>query len=343
MKKSEVLVIGCGGCGNRQLEEFLSLDRRYTGIYMNTNMAEMETLKHFDRDRRCFYIPNADGTGKNRGLAEKYIKEEASKFMDMIAKFSGQNHIIFLSSANGGTGSMASIMLPRIIKAKFPAKKITLIATFPNIQESDIDFNNAIDFWNDMIKSRQNGYIDSFMFIDNNKPFTEEDINRRAMKDLDSTFEIVQGKLDSIDVERFHNSEGYKVILNLDNSIDRAKRESVYYVPEKLDCDVMVGSLNAISIPNISSKIDCYGFSKFHTKKEGNSIVALGGCEVPNECIELCQEVLRDISSRKKRRVIQEAVLVGAQKKEQKIEDNSLSRISSSDLEDMFADDNFWD
>lgn len=102
MKKSSVLAIGCGGAGNRLLNEFLELDRRYTGIFMNTNMAEMEDLKHFDRERRCFYIPNADGTGKDRKLAEQYIKDEAAKFVEMIKKFTNQNHIIFLTSANGG-------------------------------------------------------------------------------------------------------------------------------------------------------------------------------------------------------------------------------------------------
>lgn len=357
MKKSSVLAIGCGGAGNRLLNEFLSLDKRYTGIFMNTNLTEMESLEHFDRDRRCFYIPNADGTGKDRVLAENYIKEEAPKFAEMILKFTNQNHIIFLTSANGGTGSKASMMLPRIIKSKCPEKTISLIATFPNIDESDVDFNNAIDFWQEAMICKKRGFIDNFQFIDNNKPYEEEEINRLAMEQLDACFDIMEGKLDTSDVNRYHTSKGYKVALNLDpncesakEAIDKAINESVYFIPENLECDILIGNINTenYGVSNIKKHIECYDFSKFHTKNTGGSMILLNGCIMPTEAVELVQESLKEISNRRKRRSTENEVII--RKKQVEVEPKITkqaevvaSRVSAKDLDDMFNDDSFWD
>jgi cell division GTPase FtsZ len=49
MEKTNVIGIGCGGCGNHLVSTFLDMDKRYTGIFMNTNMSEMENLRHFNR------------------------------------------------------------------------------------------------------------------------------------------------------------------------------------------------------------------------------------------------------------------------------------------------------
>ncbi|WP_133014933.1 hypothetical protein [Clostridium cuniculi] len=353
MKKSSVLAIGCGGAGNRLLNEFLELDRRYTGIFMNTNMAEMEDLKHFDRERRCFYIPNADGTGKDRKLAEQYIKDEAAKFVEMIKKFTNQNHIIFLTSANGGTGSKASVMLPRLIKAACPDKTISLIATYPNIDESDMDFENSLDFWEEVKTCRKRKFIDNVRFIDNNKPYTEDEINKLAMKELDDSFNIMEGKLDSSDVTRYHVSNGYNVVLRLDSDVSSIKRaidmalsKSVYYIPENLECDVLIGNINSEShsLADIREKIECYDFSKFNTKTEGDSLLLIGGCIMPTEAIELVQESLEDLKNRRNRRQREEEVVITRNKKETvKKEKETSSRVTAEDLDAMYEDDSFWD
>lgn len=116
MDKSKMLLLGCGGCGNQQIDDLLSLDRSYVGLYMNTNLAEMKDKKHFDIDRRCFYIANADGTGKNKKKAEIYIKEDATHYIKSIVKFEAQKDVFILGSSNGGTGSTAIEMLPMLTK-----------------------------------------------------------------------------------------------------------------------------------------------------------------------------------------------------------------------------------
>lgn len=361
MRKSDVLGIGCGGCGNKLLNTFLDLDPRYTGIFMNTNLAEMEDLEHFDRDRRCFYVPNADGTGKNRELAEEYIKEEAPKFAEMIKKFT-QTNVIFFASANGGTGSKAIIMLSRLVKKLCPDKTISIVGTFPSIKESDIDFDNAIDFWNELNTYKYNemtkkGFIDNIQLIDNNKLSDENEINIRAMKELDESFSISEGKLDNTDVKRYHTSKGYKVILKLDdsnmslkNTIDKAIANSMYYIPSNLDCDVMVGDINIsnFKIPEIQDEIEVFGFKKFNEKTEGESLLLLGGCVMPTDAIELVQEASKELRRKKKQRSIQENYIVRKHEnqndviEDKEVKTKTSSKVTSEDLKAMFDDDDFW-
>lgn len=357
MDKSKILIIGCGGCGNNQLDTLMELDRRYTGIFMNTNLSEMENLKHFDKERRCFHVPNAEGTGKDRNLAEKYIKEDASKFAKSITNFINQSMIILMGSADGGTGSKAMIMLAKLIKKFCPDKSINIIPTFPNIGESDIAFQNTIDFWNELMelkngKNGKGGIIDSIQFIDNNKG-NEKEVNIKAMKELDRSFEIAEGKLDNSDSNRVHTSKGYKVILNLDerirkteDAIDKAISESMFYMPDNFECDDIIANINGelFDLNVIKDKFEYYNFNKFNTNGTRNEIV-LGGCDIPTEAIELVKEALKEIKARKRNRVQKEDLIIKTPKIEKEDEETAISSsdITSKDLNDLFADDRFWD
>lgn len=355
MEKSKILAVGCGGCGCNLLNTFLDLDARYTGIFMNTNLAEMESLSHFDRDRRCFYISNADGTGKSRDLAESYIKEEAPKFAEMIKKFANQDYIIFFASGNGGTGSKAVILLSTLVKKLCPEKSINIIATFPSLNESDIDYENTIDFWNETVELKKKKIIDSIQFIDNNKSSDEQEINFRAMKELDDSFNIVGGKLDSTDSKRVHESKGYKVVLKLDNNVGNIKEainktiaSSVFFMPDNFECDIMVGNVNfnKFNLNDIRNEIEAYEFTKFNKNEEGESIIVLGGCDMPREAIELIKEALKEVKNRKRKRSVEEDLVIRRNKPDDVIvEKNNTkanSRLSSKDLNDLFADDDFW-
>ncbi len=356
MEKSQVLVIGCGGTGGRMLDELLELDKRYSSIFLNSSMAEMQSLKHFSAERRSFYIPNADGCGKDRHKMEMYIKEEAPKFVEMIKKFINP-YVILMGSSNGGTGSMAIIMIAKLIKKFFPSKSVNIIATIPSLNESDVDYSNAIDFWNEVVELKKKDMIDSIQLIDNNKCNSEHEINIRAMKELDESFDIVGGKLDTTDSMRVHTSKGYKVFLKLDSkirnikeAIDKAVSSSVYFIPDNLECDILIGNLNinTVRMSDVKDEIESYEFTKFNEKLEGDSMILLGGCEMPKESIELVKEALKEVKNRKRRRVVEEDLIVKKEKKEEKqvqqteksLEDKP--RLSSKDLNDLFADDDFW-
>lgn len=353
--KSELLVIGCGGCGNNLIDTFMGLDPRYTGIFANTNMAEMETLENFDIERRCFYIPNADGTGKERKLAEKYIKTEFPKFVEQIVKFTNQKYVIFMASLDGGTGSKSITMLSRLAKRYCPEKSINIIATFPTMNEGQKSYENTIETWNELMDLKKKGIIDSFQFIDNNK-CDERQINRVTMEELDDSFNIVGGKIDSSDLEKAQISKGYKVFLKLDGNvkdtdyaIDKAIKNSFYYMPDNFECDVLLGSINVNShnIRKIKEKFKAFDITKFSEVEEGDSFIILGGCEMPTEPIQLIDECLSDIKKRKEERVVQNDLVVKTERKEKEVavsrEAKTSSKLSSKDLKAMQNDDSFWD
>jgi hypothetical protein len=284
-----------------------------------------------------------------------YIKEDAPKFADMILKFP-QKYVIMFTSGNGGTGSKAVIMLTKLIKQKLRSNKsINLVATFPNLSESEIDFNNTIDFWNEVIELKNKGLIDSIQFIDNDKPYSEQEINIRAMKQLDASIDMVEGKLDTTDIDRVHESKGYKVILELDNdikdidkAIDKAIESSVYFMPSSFDCNCMVGNINGESFDEkgIKSKFDIYDFNKFNTNVNGKSTLVLGGCDMPTEAIDLIQEALKESKEKKRKRDVKQDVFVEVKTNAKaKVNNNEVtdSKLSSKDLNDMFDDDSFWD
>ncbi|HDR5083737.1 TPA: hypothetical protein QCR73_005695 [Bacillus anthracis] len=351
--KSEILALGCGGCGNNQLDTLLKLDKRYTGIFFNTNMREMEELKTFDRIRRCFYIPNADGAGKDRNLTEGYLKVEAPKFAEMISKFTTQKYILQLSSGNGGTGSKAVTMLPKLVKRITPDKTISLMATMPSINETDIDFENAIDFWNEVMEQYERGLITNLMFIDNNKLSSENEINHKALKTYNDMFEVIGGKVDSSDLSRIFKQPGYNVVLKLDNAIrntsdaiDKAIDDSVFFIPENLECEVLVATVNTnyFNVEEIKDKIPAYSFNKINKTTEGDTIIVLGGCDIPSEPIELIQEALDELREKAKtKRTSKRNLRVSPKRVEGKKEEiNQPSTLSSKDLNDLFDDDDFW-
>lgn len=356
--KSEILALGCGGCGNTQLDTLLKLDKRYSGIFFNTNMREMAELDTFDRIRRCFFIPNADGTGKDRNLAEGYLKTEAPKFADMISKFANQKYVVMLSSGNGGTGSKSVTLLPPVIKRFAPEKVISLMATMPSLNETDIDFKNAIDFWNEMIERYEKGQITNLMLVDNNKQGTEAEINQKAMNSFDDIFNIINGKLDGTDVSRILNQKGYNVVLKLNNSIpnlkdaiDKAIDDSVFFVPENLECSVLVANVNTnhFNTDEIKEMFPAYEFSKVNETTEGDTVIVLGGCEIPTAPIELIQEALKELQEKAKGRVSNnknlKVIKVGGEtnKPETSTQNQSVGIISSQDLNDIFDDDSLWD
>ena len=352
--KSEILALGCGGCGNNQLDTLLLSDKRYTGIFFNTNMREMETLPTFDKNRRCFYIPNADGTGKDRSLTEGYLKIEAPKFAEMISKFTIQKYIPMFSSSNGGTGSKAVTMLPRLIKRIAPDKIISSITTFPSLDETDIDFENTIDFWNELIEQKDKGFIDNFMFIDNNKLKSEKQVNEMAIKSYDKIFDVVQGKIDSSDLSRVFKEKGYNVILRLDSNIrnasdaiDKAIDDSVFFIPDNLECEVLVATVNIndFRVDEIKEKIPAYSFSKINETTEGETIIVLGGCDIPTEPIELVQEALNELRNKARtKRNRSRDLKVGIVKDESQVKEEvaTTSSLSSKEINDLFADDDFW-
>lgn len=356
MLKEQMLIIGAGGCGNRQLNKIMELDVRYSGIFLNSNLSEMETLENFSRDRRCFYIPNADGCGKDMNKMEIYAQEEAPKFVMMAQKFP-MDYVTFLTGSDGGTGAMATIVYAELLKSVCPEKSINVVATFPSLTETDeVNFKNAIRFWNEMLRLKKSGVIDSIQYIDNNKG-TEDEINERAMKELNESFEVVNGKLDASDSKKVHATNGYKIFVKLDKDtpdLDQAKSKainnSVFFMPTNFDCDKIIGDINITkhSFKDIRQEYEGYDFSKFNQNNDGETKLLLSGCRMPKEVIDLMTEALDEIQTKKKKKANNRnddnLVIDIDDKKENKTSnhDNVGNRMDGNQLNNMFKDNDFW-
>lgn len=312
MDRQNCLIIGCGGCGGNQLDELLNIDNRYASLFINTNLSEMDILDNYT-ERNSFYIPNADGTGKNRDIAKKYFIEEQANIVGLLMKFANQPFIFLLASADGGTGSSAIIAFSKIIHTFLPEKKINVIVTMPSLNAGRIAFENALDFWNELIELKTKKIIQSVQFIDNNKNnFSESEINKKAMETFDKSFDIAEGNIDTSDLERAHNCPGYKMILTLNNNYDNivdaiieAGEESVFYLPKMnsnvgsiYQCKQMLGNINEVyNQKELSKAVEIFDTSKVNITDE-ESIIMLSGCKIPKEPIELINEALKEIVER---------------------------------------------
>lgn len=314
MDRQNCLIIGCGGCGGNQLDELLNIDNRYASLFINTNLSEMSMLDNYT-ERNSFYIPNADGTGKNRNIAKKYFIEEQANIIDLLRKFANQPFVFLLASADGGTGSSAIIALSKIINAFLPEKKINVISTMPSLNAGKIAFENTLDFWNELIDIKTKDIIKSVQLIDNNKPFSESEINKKAMEIFDRSFDIAHGNIDTSDLERSHNCSGYKMILELNNKYNNlvdaiidAGNESVFYLPKMssndssiYQCRQMLGSINEkYNEKELNKAVETFDISKINVTDE-ESIIMLSGCKIPKEPIELISEALNEIIDRENR------------------------------------------
>ena len=359
MNRKDCLVMGCGGCGCNQLDELLNIDSRYASFFINTNLGELEGLKKCN-ERNSFYVPNADGTSKKRDLAKKYFIEEQANLIDILSKFI-QPYVFLLASADGGTGSTATIILSKILHRLAPEKKINVITTFPSLKAGEDSFKNTLEFWNELIGLYSKHIINSMQFIDNNKPFSEEEINTRAMKIFDNSFDLVNGKIDSADLESCHNNYGYKAILDIKNDsvslldgLMDSIEDSVYYLPKINEngsviyqCKKLVANINKnYNVKELTSIIEIFDDYKINTSYDKDTIIVMSGCKIPKEPIELIKGALDDIKSRNKDFDNDEDDLLvdiekDKPKEQQPVKKKKSSRMTKEELDAFLSDDLF--
>lgn len=346
MRLDDLLVIGLGGCGNNQLEELLSINRRYTGLFFNTNIIEMKKLSHYD-ERLSYYIANADGTGQDRKLCLDYLRSDAPKIMDKLTGFNDRDTIVMLASASGGTGSKAITFLPTVIKKIYPNKSINLVVTMPKRNSTSILLDNATDTWNEIIELKRNNIIDSLMFINNNKLNDENIINKKAMKELNNCLTFKGKSIDTTDSKKVNTSKGYKVFLelndidNLEDNISMAIDKSMFYIPSDLESNYVVGCIESnIDSNDLNSLCKGYEFSKVETNSDSSKIV-LGGCEIPRKAIKDIREAKEELMLLKRNRITEDIDDLKI-RTHKDIEKKEEVKINDKDLEDLFNNDDFW-
>ena len=364
MDRKRILLLGSGQCGNRLISLLLQKDGRYTGIFCNASMSDMEKLPKLDIERNVFYIPNATGTGKNPELASRYIKEEVQKLIDMILKYPLQDTIVIIMSTDGGfgNGSFKPITMAikhAINKGMMPEKTINVIGVLPNLNEGKIAFKNTISFWNDLIYLKKRDLINSIQFIDNNKRRTLEQINKCAIKELDYALGFQADNIDENDSKRINIAKGYKFLMRLNNkyrniedSIDNAIKESVFIQPSNYDCKYLGISVKKedFHAESFKSKFDALEAPYCGYNDEEN-LILLSGLKMPKEPIEIIETALKDAETKEKEKAVdnEDDLFVNIENEKNENKNNKDSKlkgvkssVSSKELNNLF-DENFWD
>ncbi|MGL5647853.1 MAG: hypothetical protein ACRDDY_08375 [Clostridium sp.] len=355
MDKNKIVVIGTGGAGNKMLDTLLNINRIYTPVFCNTNVREMEILKHFNPNANALYIANAEGTGRDRSKAVEAIKADQpsilSFFVNKFSKQSGKEHFFIISSADGGSGSGSVPMLSKVIKRVNPNATVNLLIANPNLSERGYSLQNTVDLYVEIVELMKSGRVNSVQFIDNNKMQNEEDFNYDVMRMFDNSLSINNIDIDVTDSERVNTEVGYKVILELDpedkNDIDKAINSAIknspFVMPSVFECNILMASMMKEDFDKyaVRGKFEVFNFDKYDYNNKSN-IIVLGGIEMPSDHIELIKMELESQKDKKKNRNIfgKDITKETPIKKEEKKENIGVTR---EDLDEMMNDDSFWD
>lgn len=364
MDKQRIAVIGAGGCGNKLLNTLMDIDPRYTPVFCNTNIREMENLEHFDAGNNSLYFANAGGTGRDRNKAKEAVKKEQAKTMDFLAnrfsQTSGIDTFFLMGSSDGGTGSGSIPILAKAIKAVNPDATVNIIGAMSGLNEKEASLQNTKGFWNDIVVLMKNGTVNSVQFIDNNKMSDEEEFNIDVMTEFDNSISIDNEEIDIIDSEKVNTARGYKVTLNLDNrlarldikkAIKQAKESSNFLIPElnkneTFECDfamVSVDSESGIDKNSFKGFFEVYDLDKYDYNDEEKNMVVLGGVELPKDYIELIDIELATLKEKRSNRDIFSDDLIVENDEEVKVTPKKKKAMSRKQLNNLMKNTDLWD
>lgn len=356
MDKNKVVVIGTGGAGNKMLDTLLDINRIYTPVFCNTNVREMEVLKHFNPSANALYIANAEGTGRDRQKAVEAIKADqpsiVSYFINKFSPQSGKEHFFIVSSGDGGSGSGSVPMLAKVIKKVNPSATVNLLIAMPDLSERGYSLQNALDLWFDIVDLMKTDRLDSVQFIDNNKMTNEKEFNAQVMKEFDNSLSINDIEIDITDSERVNTEKGYKVILELDKNdsddidtaINNAIKNSNFVMPSNFECNVLMSSMveGEFDKNATKGKFEVLNLDKYDYNKKSN-IVVLGGVEMPSDHIELIKMELENQKEKGKNRNIFGKSIERKSSQLNHKEEPKKQGITREELTEMMNDDSFWD
>lgn len=310
MDKSKMIIAGLGQGGCIFADLMKLKDARYTNIFINSSLGDMKGLKTADLDTNVFIYSGGDGSGSDREKGQKYIKTDSARLINTLNKYKLFKYITVYFSTDGGTGSGSIIGFVSLTKSTIPNIKINLVGILPNLKEDNKKLENAKACVRDL--SKISHLINDLKLINNNKGISYDDINERAINDIDNAYSMLGhhdiGSIDEGNLENICTAKGYGVILNLpsnysnyDEAIKNAKENSVFAIPNNIK-EFEYGGMYLKE-----GKYNCEKLSeKFHAdetlyKTYGKmfNLVVLGGCEVPNQDIQDIEDELTERKLRK--------------------------------------------
>lgn len=361
MDIKKILNIGVGRCGNKITDGMMLKDKRYSGLFINTSLGDMNTLENYTNGRSSnFLIPNADGSGRDRDLAFEYAKANIQRIGDEMARFSQYEYFVVYFSTDGGTGSGCSPIVMKAIRKVFPNKKILAIPVMPPTHSSKVALENTIACWNDLMELRKAKIIDGLRIVDNGKRETLEEINECVINDLDSSFKLntfdTEGVIDQRDSFRINTARDYQITLMLNNkiasveeAIEEAKRRSVFVMPLNFDCDYlgMLLQKGRYSLTSARRLFNVYE-TEYVGHSDGRNIVVASGMNIPVDKIESIQQSLAEVNKKSRTRIKDDDFFVSETVIEREDPQSNINNeiknttaVTSDELDKLFNDD-FW-
>ena len=182
MDKNKIVCIGAGGAGGKLLDTLMNIDARYTPVFFNTNLSEMEVLENYDAKTNALYVAGASGSGRDSKLAKELIKKDQARltnyFQSKFSESSGVETFYIMASGDGGSGSGSVSILTQVIKKRVnPRATVNLLIAAPKLSEKELSLKNFKRLWVDIKNLVDNKLVNSIQFIDNNKMYDEEEFN----------------------------------------------------------------------------------------------------------------------------------------------------------------------
>lgn len=318
MEKNKVIFAGLGQCGCILADEMKSLNQRYSVMYLNSAIGDLNKLVNVDLDSNAFIYSAADGTGRDRVVAQEFLKKDAYRLNEFLKRFSQYNVLVAMASLDGGTGSGSLPLFIRYVKKALPHITINIVGVLPKLSEDNLKLKNTISCLKELESVMD--LINDIKFIDNNKRDYFYEINEEALRDIDAAYGIngnhIDGSIDTGDSYNVNNAVGYGVILKLPSrsvgsgieSISMAINNSVFAIPENLlptedGRSRMVCEYAAINVKEGSYDYDKLKeyiltdktvYTTYNNKKTSSNYIVLGGADMPTETIELIKSELED-------------------------------------------------
>jgi hypothetical protein len=309
MNKTRMLIVGIGQAGNILCDALLQKDKRYTGLFINSAYEDMSGLSSFNYEKNAFTFPGESGTGRNREKAKVFVKDSVKSLGDTFLRYPLQDVVVVMFSTDGGTGSGSSIRIIQALKSFCPNKKINVIAVLPDPETSDdISLNNCLQCCKEL--SEIEDLIDDIKFIDNSKGKTYEEVNDRAIDDINASFSINGrnpiGNIDDSDSKRVNTEKGYGLVLRLKDkeesvstAIDNAIKNTVFAIPDSYDCNYLGISVKAdqYDVDELKNQFEA-SKTTYKTYNNNFNLLVLGGCSAPNESIEYIRLQLDELKEK---------------------------------------------
>ena len=203
----KVGIIGIGNTGNQIAA--LAQEKIHVPVFaINSSEKDLETIpnsvpRKLIRDKEGL----SQGAGKDRKLAQKYLKDSIQTLMkeNVFDEFVSELDIVFvISSTGGGTGSGTSLIMSNILTNMYPDVKVISIGVLPVNGEAYSSHVNTLQYLRDLYDVLDNP---TYMLYDNDKlnglPSYKimEKVNNEIVDDIDvirCTYNYTT-KFDSID------------------------------------------------------------------------------------------------------------------------------------------------